>query len=111
MVEERLESGRIVAGRFTLARSLGGGTHGEVWAAADRVSGSEVAIKILRPEHRDRPEVRERFHREALLLGSLSHPSIPRLIVAELDGNEPHIALELARGRPLAEVIAEHVDR
>ena len=55
---------------------LGAGGMGEVYKARDTRLDRIVAIKVLPAHLADRPEVRERFEREAKTIANLKHPNI-----------------------------------
>ncbi len=71
-----------------------------------RVVGSaEVAVKVMhaRPEEPDR---RALYRREAAVIGTLTHPALPRIYaVGELDGR-PALVMELVEGETLQERLA-----
>ena len=90
---------------YTVLDRLGAGGMGEVYLARDEHLGREVALKIL-PEEFSADEKRvARFHREAKLASSLSHPNIATIHDSdEVDGVH-FIAMELVRGKTLAEYV------
>ncbi len=61
---------------FELEAELGSGSFGCVFRARDLRLDRHVAVKILRGGALDRPEERERFHREARSAARLRHPGI-----------------------------------
>ncbi len=65
-----------LAGEYSLERELGRGGMGVVYLARDVQLDRLVAIKVLPGTLADRPEIRERFLREARTAASLSHPNI-----------------------------------
>jgi serine/threonine protein kinase len=74
-------------GPYEITSALGAGGMGEVYAARDTRLNRSVAIKLLPPEVRDRPERRQRFDAEARAISSLQHPHICTLFdVGEQDG-------------------------
>jgi eukaryotic-like serine/threonine-protein kinase len=78
---------QIVIGRYSLERELGRGGMGVVYLAREVRLDRLVAIKLLPPELADRPELRDRFLREARTAARLSHPYIvPIHAVDEIDG-------------------------
>lgn len=76
----------------------------EIFVARPRSTASvaaPVALKRLWPELARHPEVRAAFEREACLLGTLSHPGVPRLIDRGEQGPYRYIVMELVRGPSL----------
>jgi tetratricopeptide (TPR) repeat protein len=69
-----LKSGFLLAGRYTLRRRLGGSGDVAVWLAADRVTRTDVALKILVGDAARAPMLR----REWQTLLRLMHPHIVR---------------------------------
>jgi len=65
-----------LAGRYSIVRELGRGGMGVVYLAHEVHLDRLVAIKLLPPEKAERPQLRERFLREARLAARLSHPHI-----------------------------------
>ncbi len=68
--------GEIVAGRFRLARFLGEGGMGEVWAATELATGAPRAVKLLKRARSASESGRRRFLREARAAMALRHPGI-----------------------------------
>lgn len=64
-------------GRYQLERPLGEGGFGRAWAATAE-DGTGVVVKQLKLQRMDDWKALELFEREARVLGSLSHPNIPR---------------------------------
>ena len=82
---------------------LGAGGMGEVYKARDSRLDRLVAIKILPAHLADRPELRERFEREARAIASLKHPHICVLYdVGQQDGVH-YLVMEHLEGVTLAE--------
>ncbi len=74
---EFIEFQRAVAGRYSLERELGRGGMGIVYLAREVRLARPVAIKVLpRVLATAKPELRERFVREAQMAAQLSHPHI-----------------------------------
>ena len=63
-------------GAYKILSLLGAGGMGEVYRAKDTRLDRTVAIKVLPSEVSDKPEMRQRFEREARVISSLSHPHI-----------------------------------
>ncbi|GAB3973285.1 hypothetical protein GCM10029978_052320 [Actinoallomurus acanthiterrae] len=66
----------MVGERYRLRERLAAGGVGEVWRADDTVLDRPVAVKLLRPEHADNEEYRERLRLEGRHLVGLSHPRL-----------------------------------
>jgi serine/threonine-protein kinase len=95
------------ARRYVLEQRIGSGAMGVVYRAQDRVLGRTVAIKTIREELISRGPLyeayRTRFHREACICGSLSHPNIVKLYDAgDTDEEAPFLAMEYVQGASLA---------
>ncbi|HEY7955080.1 MAG: serine/threonine protein kinase [Polyangia bacterium] len=74
---ERLIGTRVL--EFELGAVLGAGGMSVVYRARHRVTGQEVAIKILPPELAVHDELKARFVEEARVLALLEHPNIVSL--------------------------------
>ena len=89
-------------GPYRIIGSLGAGGMGEVWRAEDTRLGREVALKMLRGDRREDPELRARFEREARMVATLAHPNICTLFdVGEHDGQH-FLVMEHLEGETLA---------
>jgi serine/threonine protein kinase len=73
-----LLSGEPVAGRYELKERLGRGSLAEVFRAADRAGGPDVAVKVAVG---DSGKHFERTNNEAAVLAALDHPSIITFIM------------------------------
>jgi serine/threonine-protein kinase len=61
--------------RYTGLREIARGGNGMLRAAFDPVTGRNVAIKTLHPDHRNVPNERRRLLREARVTAQLQHPN------------------------------------
>jgi len=74
---EFIDFQQAVAGRYSLERELGRGGMGIVYLARELRLARAVAIKLLpRDLAAAKPELRERFVREAQMAAQLSHPNV-----------------------------------
>lgn len=92
--------------RYKVREKLGEGGMGEVHLCRDRRVGRDVAMKLVRPEHRERDEVHARFLREARVQGQLEHPSV--VPVYDLAVNEEgvgHFTMKRVKGATLDAVL------
>jgi serine/threonine-protein kinase len=100
--------GTVIDGRFEIRGFLGEGGMGTVYRAYQRSVGREVAVKVIdRKKVRDAMAVR-RFLREAKLASQLAHPNTVHVIdFGQAEDRQLFIAMELVRGRTLADVVAQ----
>jgi serine/threonine-protein kinase len=98
----------VLAGRYRLEGPVARGGVGEIWRATDLVLGRPVAVKLLRTEYAQHPEVLARFRAEARHAGSVSHPGIAQVYDYGEDGAaaSPYLVMELVDGPSLARVLA-----
>jgi serine/threonine-protein kinase len=94
--------GAVVAQRFRLARLLGAGGMGRVYAAEPLVGGPRVAMKLLFGEFLADKIVIDRFLEEGRTCMRLVHPNIVRVLDAgTAEDGTPFIAMELLEGETL----------
>jgi eukaryotic-like serine/threonine-protein kinase len=98
-------SGTLFAGRYRIARKLGGGGMADVYLAEDQELGRRVAVKMLHGRYANDEQFVERFRREATHAAGLSHPNIVSIFDrGEFDGSY-FIVMEYVEGRTLKELI------
>jgi serine/threonine-protein kinase len=86
---------------YEVTARISEGSFGEVYRAKERLSGQDVALKILKHEWLANEETVKRFRREAALLAGLSHPNVVRLINFGRYGQTFFLAMELLAGTTL----------
>src|SRR5712691_2775147 len=88
-------------GPHEILSAIGAGGMGEVYRARDTRLDRIVAIKVLPVHLADRPELRERFEREARTIASLNHPHICTLHdIGQQDGID-YLVMEYLEGETL----------
>src|SRR5712691_9130683 len=98
----RLTNGTTL-GPYEILAPIGAGGMGEVYRARDTRLDRIVAIKVLPMHLADRPELRERFDREARTIASLNHPHICTLHdIGHQDGID-FLVMEYLEGETLAQ--------
>src|SRR6478735_8504826 len=95
----------VLGGRFKVLRHIGGGGMSEVYLAVQLSLGRQVALKVLKRDLGKRPDMAERFRREALLLSTVDHPAVVRVIDFEPTPEATVLVLELAEGDTLETVL------
>ncbi|MCB9881184.1 MAG: protein kinase [Planctomycetes bacterium] len=100
-----------LAGRYQVFGEIARGGIGIVLRGRDRVLGRDIAIKLLRPEHRASGPTQERFFEEAQIGAQLQHPGIvPVHEIGMIEDDQPFFTMKLVRGRTLAEMLRERQD-
>ncbi len=89
-------------GPYTLARSLGTGGMGEVWAAT-APDGAEVAVKVLPEGALGDAMARARFAREVAAAQRVQDPRVQAVLGADAEAPRPWLATELVVGPTLAQ--------
>jgi tRNA A-37 threonylcarbamoyl transferase component Bud32 len=101
-----LSSRSSVEGRYQIAGEIARGGMGVVLKGYDVDLAREVAVKVLREEHAERPDIVRRFVEEAQIGGQLQHPGIAPVYEIGVDGaRRPYFAMKLIRGRTLAALL------
>src|SRR5712671_1001771 len=89
-------------GPYEILAPIGAGGMGEVYRAKDTRLDRPVAIKVL-PEHlSSKPQLRERFEREARAVSSLNHPHICTLHDLGCQDGVDYVVMEYLEGETLA---------
>lgn len=94
-------------GRLEVLEQVGEGGGGTVYRAIDTALNAEVALKLLRPDYADSPNLVERFLEEARRLARVRHPNV--LLVHGADQFDGRVGLwtEFIRGKSLEATIME----
>jgi eukaryotic-like serine/threonine-protein kinase len=95
--------GRVLDGRYRIIAAIGQGGMGTVYEAEELSSGGRVAVKVLKPEHAEKPEAVARLRHEAQIAGGLRHENICAVFdVGILDNSSPYVVMERLHGETLA---------
>ncbi|HUJ60885.1 MAG TPA: serine/threonine-protein kinase [Kofleriaceae bacterium] len=94
--------------RYRLARVLGRGGMGRVYAGVQPAIGSRVAIKVLSDDCARDPELLDRFFAEARAVNLVRHEHIVNVLdMARLPDGRPFIVMEYVDGRTLGQLLRE----
>jgi len=97
--------------RYQLIGELARGGMGAIFQGRDLELGRDLAVKVIREEHRDHPEMVRRFVEEAQIGGQLQHPGItPVHDLGRFPDGRLFIAMKLVRGRTLAALLESRGD-
>ena len=99
------------AGRYWIEGELARGGMGVILRGRDRDLGRDLAIKVLREEHRDNAAMVRRFVEEAQIGGQLQHPGVvPVYELGRLPDGRPYFSMRLVRGQTLAALLEARPD-
>jgi eukaryotic-like serine/threonine-protein kinase len=103
-IGERLLS--VQVGRYQILDTIGTGANSRVVRAFDPMIGRTVAIKLFPPSLAE-GEGRERFMKEARVVGQISHPAIVALHDMGIDesASTPYLVMEHVEGQPLERLL------
>lgn len=96
---------KTIGGRYEIVRELGRGAMGQVYEVRDRQSGENLALKVML-QGEGRPDLIERFRREARAAESIASENVVRItdsgLAPELN-DKPFMVMELLNGEHLGE--------
>ncbi len=94
-------------GDYKLQKLIGRGGVGEVYLARQMTLDRTVAVKVLRPEIAEAPNVKLRFQNEARLASQLNHDNI--VTVHESGEHEGRLfySMDFVEGKSLAEMVKD----
>jgi serine/threonine protein kinase len=97
--------------RFIIVDQIGRGGMGAVYLATDtRIGNRRVAIKEMSQTHLNMQELAEasaRFQQEAHMLGSLSHPNLPRIYDSFSEQGRSYLVMDFIEGQTLHKILKE----
>ncbi len=103
----RVVPGEVIDKRYLVEALLGEGGMAAVFRAEHLGIKRKVAVKTLHPTRQAQASTRERFLREAEVLGRLAHPNFVDVSdFGESNRGMAYLVMELLEGRPLSAEIA-----
>jgi len=99
-----LTQGSLIANRYEVLSPLGRGGMGMVYKAHDRMLDEPVAIKVLRSEFANTPEMAQRFRHEIKLARKVTHRNVCRIHEYGEDGGVRYISMEYIEGEDLKQL-------
>ncbi|MCA9105790.1 MAG: protein kinase [Planctomycetales bacterium] len=92
--------------RFQILRPHAAGGMGSVSIALDSELGREVAVKEIKEQAADQPDMRDRFIREAEITGNLEHPGVvPVYGLGFYKDGRPYYAMRFVKGDSLKRAV------
>ena len=105
--DQELPPGSVIDGRYIVERTIGRGSHGLIYRAADGETGESLAVKVLVRETSDDPQFAVRLWREAQALKALDSSHVVKMYRF---GTDPaglvYMAMELLDGETLEEYLS-----
>lgn len=102
-----LISGSLLANRYEILKMLGEGGMGAVYKALDRELDKFVALKVIRGDLADNPDILQRFKQELILSRLVTHRNVIRIYDLGVAGNVKFITMDFVEGRDLKSVLTE----
>lgn len=100
--------GQLIAGRFRVEELIGSGGIGSVYRAIQEPLDRPVALKMLRSDLSESPDLRRRFVREARAVAALAHPNIAMVHDFGVGKDSAlFMAMELVEGISLGQFLLE----
>ena len=100
-----ISRGSLIASRYEVRRCLGAGGMGVVFEAHDRVLDETVAVKTLRADAAESPEVRRRFLSEIKLARKVRHDNVCGIHEYGDEEGLRYITMEFVEGVDLRRVL------
>ena len=101
--------GTLVAERYRIKERLGRGGMGTVFLAEHEAIRKKVALKVLHPEYSAKPDLVERFQREAISASRVKHVNVLEVFdFGQLPNGCFYLAMEFLEGHDLADELERH---
>ena len=103
-----LQPGSLLGERYEILQLLGQGGMGAVYKANDRELDRVVALKVVRPDMADQPNLLQRFKHELILARQIAHRNVIRIFDLGEAGGVKFISMEYVEGENLAVLLRKH---
>ena len=100
-----LKIGYLLAGRYELVQLLGEGGMGAVYKARDIELEREVALKVIKPELAEHPEILQRFKQELILARQVTDRNVIRIFDIGEAEKTKFITMEYLEGENLHQIL------
>ena len=99
--------GTVFANRYEIIKTLGEGGMGAVYKARDRELDRDVALKVIRPELANDPQILQRFKQELILARQVTDRNIIRIFDLGEAGRTKFITMEYIEGQNLHQLLSQ----
>ena len=98
--------GQVIDGRYKVEAVLGEGGMGTVYRVVHTSLGRQLALKALRRDLAEDPDLAARFVREAKAAGAIAHPNIVQISdFGSLSSGQPYFVMEFLTGVSLRQML------
>lgn len=97
--------GSLFDDRYKILARIGHGGMAEIYEASDIINKRTVAIKLIREDIMKDPINLRRFHNEATIAASLTHPNIMAVYNHGTYSGRPYIVNEFMKGQTLKQIL------
>lgn len=94
-------------GKVHVDMFLAKGGMAEVYIGTHTTLHRPVAVKFLKADLQEEPELRDRFEREARVIAMLRHPNIVQIFDFDSHDNQPYLIMEYVPGASLGSYLRE----
>jgi serine/threonine protein kinase len=96
-----LETGKEFHERYKIERKLGQGAMGVVYLGGDKLTGRQVALKLINPVLMNSASARERFLREGLIARDIRHKNVVAVYDVNQTQGQYYLVMEYLSGENL----------
>ncbi|MEY4583271.1 MAG: hypothetical protein RL701_7974, partial [Pseudomonadota bacterium] len=100
------KAGDVIAAKYKIEQLIGVGGMGAVFSALHQFTGRRVALKWMLPELAKDADAVQRFMREALAAGRISHPNVVDVYDVGQHEDSYFLVMEFLQGEPLTSALA-----
>ena len=97
--------GSMLGGRYQIEEIVGVGGMAVVYRARETILGRDVALKVLKKEFAEDPDIRKRFSIESRAVAKLSHHNIVSVFDVGSEDGTDYIVMELIEGITLKQYL------
>ena len=97
----------LLSDRYQLIESIGKGGMGEVFLAFDTVCGRRIALKKIRSDLIEHPQIRHRFLKEAHITCQLTHPAIIPIYSIQALQASAFYTMPFVEGKTLKQILRQ----
>lgn len=95
---------RFTIGSYQVLDSIGKGGMGEVYLAYDTTCGRKIALKRIRPDLMEHPQLHNRFLKEARITSQLTHPAIIPIYSIQEEKSSAYYTMPFVQGETLKQI-------